>query len=71
MINKLPQFDLSLDKIICPTRDCNQQRTLAIGDIIDRKTGQIIGAHISLQCFECYAPQENLFNVNYSQASSQ
>ena len=67
MINKLPQFDLSLDKIICPTKDCNQQRTISITHTIDRTTRQIIGAIVSLQCCECYSPQENICIVNYSQ----
>jgi hypothetical protein len=68
MINN---FDLPLDKIMCPIKDCNQQRTLCVTNIRHRETKQIIGAVVSLQCCECYSRQEDILIFNYSQPTKE
>ena len=65
MITKLHEFKIDADKRICPT--CNDQRELAITNTIHPKTKQIIGAILSLQCFQCYSPQESILNIIHLQ----
>lgn len=69
MINKLHEFKIDASKRICPK--CNDQRELAITNTIHPKTKQIIGAILSLQCFECYAPQDNVLVITHLQPSEQ
>lgn len=69
MPNKLHEFKIDADKRIC--RICNEQRQVGITDMINPKTKQITGAMLSLQCYECYAPQDNILIITYLQPSEQ
>jgi hypothetical protein len=69
MLNKLHEFKIDADKRIC--RICKEQRQVGITDLINPKTKQITGAMLSLQCYECYAAQENILIITYLQPSEQ
>ena len=69
MLSKLHEFKIDADKRICPK--CGDQRELAISRTIHPKTKQITGAILSLQCFECYDPQENVLVITHLQPSEQ
>lgn len=69
MPTKLHQFNIPLDKIACPTKDCGAQRELCIIDTRDRATKELIGATISFQCCQCYDSPEHVLIVNYIKES--
>lgn len=63
MTSKLHQFNIPLNKLICPI--CNEQRGLGITHTTNPKTKEISGALLSLQCWGCYAQQENVLIVSF------
>jgi C4-type Zn-finger protein len=63
MVIKPHQFNIPLDKLICPTCN-NEERDIGLTHKKD-PNGKIIGAIITLQCCECYVRAEDVLIVNY------